>query len=45
MFAVSFVDIFDFFCVSEKPMRTLRLMHDGISFDKIQPKQVGYFGT
>jgi hypothetical protein len=25
--------------------RTLRLMHDGIGFDKIQPKQVGYFGT
>jgi hypothetical protein len=24
--------------------RTLRLMHDGISFDKIIPKQVGYFG-
>jgi hypothetical protein len=20
-------------------------MHDGISFDRIQPKQVGYFGT
>jgi hypothetical protein len=19
-------------------------MHDGVSFDKIQPKQVGYFG-
>jgi hypothetical protein len=32
----------------QKPMtipRTLRLMHDGISFDKIRPKQVGYFGT
>jgi hypothetical protein len=25
--------------------RTLRLMHDGISFDKILPKQVDYFGT
>jgi hypothetical protein len=25
--------------------RTLRLMHDGISFDKILPKQMGYFGT
>jgi hypothetical protein len=25
--------------------RTLRLIHDGISFDKILPKQVGYFGT
>jgi hypothetical protein len=25
--------------------RTLHLMHDGISFDKILPKQVGYFGT
>jgi hypothetical protein len=24
---------------------TLLLMHDGVSFDKIQPKQVGYFGT
>jgi hypothetical protein len=23
--------------------RTLRLIHDGISFDKILPKQVGYF--
>jgi hypothetical protein len=26
-------------------LRTLLLMHDGISFDKIQPKQVGYLGT
>jgi hypothetical protein len=27
-------------------LRTLLLMHDdGVSFDKIQPKQVGYFGT
>jgi hypothetical protein len=26
-------------------LRTLLLMHDGGSFDKIQPKQVGYFGT
>jgi hypothetical protein len=25
--------------------RILRLMHDGISFDRILPKQVGYFGT
>jgi hypothetical protein len=25
--------------------RTLRLMHDGRSFDKILPRQVGYFGT
>jgi hypothetical protein len=25
--------------------RTLRLKHDGVSFDKILPKQVGYFGT
>jgi hypothetical protein len=24
---------------------TLLLMHDGVSFDKILPKQVGYFGT
>jgi hypothetical protein len=24
---------------------TLRLMHDGIGFDKIWPKQVGDFGT
>jgi hypothetical protein len=24
---------------------TLLLMHDGVCFDKIQPKQVGYFGT
>jgi hypothetical protein len=26
-------------------LRTLLLMHDGVSFDKIQSKQVGYFGT
>jgi hypothetical protein len=26
-------------------LRTLLLMHDGISFGKILPKQVGYFGT
>jgi hypothetical protein len=26
-------------------LRTLLLMHEGVSFDKIQPKQVGYFGT
>jgi hypothetical protein len=26
-------------------LRTLLLMHDGVSFDKILPKQVGYFGT
>jgi hypothetical protein len=25
--------------------RTLHLMHDDVRFDKIQPKQVGYFGT
>jgi hypothetical protein len=25
--------------------RTLRLMHDGISFDENLHKQVGYFGT
>jgi hypothetical protein len=25
--------------------RNLRYMHDGISFDKILPKQVGYIGT
>jgi hypothetical protein len=24
---------------------TLRMKHDGISFDKILPKQVVYFGT
>jgi hypothetical protein len=29
----------------EKPMTTLLLMHDRVSFDKIQPKQVGYFRT
>jgi hypothetical protein len=32
----------------EKPieiLRTLLLMHDGISLGKILPKQVGYFGT
>jgi hypothetical protein len=27
------------------PTRTLRLMHDGTSFDEMLPKQVGYFGT
>jgi hypothetical protein len=26
-------------------LRTLLLTHDGVSFDKIQPKQVGYFWT
>jgi hypothetical protein len=26
-------------------LRTLLLMHDDVSFDKILPKQVGYFGT
>jgi hypothetical protein len=26
-------------------LKTLLLMHDGISFGKILPKQVGYFGT
>jgi hypothetical protein len=26
-------------------LRTLLLMHDGISFGKLLPKQVGYFGT
>jgi hypothetical protein len=26
-------------------LSTLLLMHDGVSFDKILPKQVGYFGT
>jgi hypothetical protein len=26
-------------------LRTLLLMHDGVSFGKILPKQVGYFGT
>jgi hypothetical protein len=26
-------------------LKTLLLMHDGVSFDIIQPKQVGYFGT
>jgi hypothetical protein len=30
---------------SDDILRTLLLMYDGISFDKIQPKQVGYFGT
>jgi hypothetical protein len=30
---------------TDEMSRTLRLMHDGISFDKILPKQVGYFGT
>jgi hypothetical protein len=26
-------------------LRTLLLMHDGVSFGKILPKQVSYFGT
>jgi hypothetical protein len=26
-------------------LRTLLLMHEGVSFGKILPKQVGYFGT
>jgi hypothetical protein len=30
---------------TDEMSRSLRLMHDGISFDKILPKQVGYFGT
>jgi hypothetical protein len=30
---------------TDEILRTLLLMHDGKSFDKIQPKQVGYFGT
>jgi hypothetical protein len=36
-------------CLYRRPVdeisRTLHLMLDGISFDKILPKQVGYFGT
>jgi hypothetical protein len=27
------------------PRLTLHRGNDGVSFDKIQPKQVGYFGT
>jgi hypothetical protein len=34
-----------FIRITDEILRTLRLMHDGISFDKILPKQVGYFGT
>jgi hypothetical protein len=30
---------------SDEISRALRLMHDGISLDKILPKQVGYFET
>jgi hypothetical protein len=30
---------------TDEILRTLLLMHDGVSFDTIQPKQVGYFGT
>jgi hypothetical protein len=30
---------------TDEILRTLLLMHDGISFDQILPKQVGYFGT
>jgi hypothetical protein len=34
-----------FICITDEILRTLLLMHDGISFGKILPKQVGYFGT
>jgi hypothetical protein len=34
-----------FFIRKPDILRTLRLMHDGRSFDKILPKQVGYVGT
>jgi hypothetical protein len=30
---------------TEDILRPLLLMHDGVNFDKIKPKQVGYFGT
>jgi hypothetical protein len=31
--------------ITDEILRTLLLMHDGISFGKILPKQVGYFGA
>jgi hypothetical protein len=34
-----------FIRITDEILRTLLLMHDGISFDKILPKQVGYFGA
>jgi hypothetical protein len=34
-----------FIRITDEILRTLLLMHDGISFGKILPKQVGYFGT
>jgi hypothetical protein len=30
---------------TDEILRTLLLMHDGVSFDKIQQKKRGYFGT
>jgi hypothetical protein len=34
-----------FIHITDEILRTLHLMHDGISFDKILPKQMGYFGA
>jgi hypothetical protein len=34
-----------FICITDEILRTLLLMHDGISFGKILPKQVCYFGA
>jgi hypothetical protein len=34
-----------FIRITDEILRTLLLMHDGRSFGKILPKQVGYFGT
>jgi hypothetical protein len=34
-----------FILITDEILRTLYLMHDGIRFGKILPKQVGYFGT
>jgi hypothetical protein len=31
--------------ITDEILRTLLLMYDGVRFDKIEPKQVGYFGT
>jgi hypothetical protein len=43
---IVYTGVLQIFCTkTDDILRTLLLMHDGVSFDKIQPKQVGYFGT
>jgi hypothetical protein len=34
-----------FYTITDQIMRNLLLMHDGINFGKILPKQVGYLGA